>query len=257
MTPLKFACNNCQSHNCVKLHILEYTQAEPDPIESLPNSAEEVIPTIPSLEPSPSNNMIRRDPIPRYRFGDLRYGGRHGYYDGHYMGPSFHDFSALYSPRRHSEGFRWEEYGIPTRPDGDAQYAIHRAVKAAYDEGYNDGKKQKGRYQDFGRVLKDTDKMESPQLRDRARLEALYWGNEISETELDGYPVKKLREDFDKAYRLVMSGDLQAKRECKKKKKKSKSKSGKKHKCCDDHTTSTDSSDDESQNLPWFLRGRR
>lgn len=61
----------------------------------------------------------------------------------------------------------WERYGIPTSVNGDAEYAIHRAVRFAYEKGYRDAQIDRGFHHSFEQVLEKADKEDFDELKDR------------------------------------------------------------------------------------------
>ena len=70
-------------------------------------------------------------------------------------------------PQAQPQQVSWEGYGIKTRENGDAQYAIHRAVQYAYEKGYKDARKKGGYYDSFQKALNKADKEELEELKDR------------------------------------------------------------------------------------------
>ena len=70
-------------------------------------------------------------------------------------------------PNGQPQQVSWEGYEIPTRADGDAEYAIHRAVRFAYEKGYKDAEKHRGHHYSFEQALIKADKEDKEELKDR------------------------------------------------------------------------------------------
>ena len=117
----------------------------------------------------------------------------HSYHmPGHVVNPNYAGSPNLPTPYRQPQQINWERFGIPTRDDGDAKYAIHRAVRYAYDKGYEDAKKsKKGPYYSLRKVLEETDRKELDELKDRLVLERM---GELTLASLSGSTASWLRE---------------------------------------------------------------
>ena len=117
----------------------------------------------------------------------------HSYHmPGHVVIPNHAGSPNLHTPYRQSQQIPWEDLGIPTRNDGDAKYAIHRAVRYAYDQGYEDAKKsRKPKYYSLRKVLDEADSKELNELKDRLVLEHM---GELTLAELNGSTASSLRE---------------------------------------------------------------
>ena len=85
----------------------------------------------------------------------------------------------------------WEGFGIPTRNNGDAQYAIHRAIQYAYDKGYRDARKSRTHYHSFKKVLDETDRKELEELKDRLSRERI---GEMRLTDIGDSTASQIRE---------------------------------------------------------------
>lgn len=76
-------------------------------------------------------------------------------------------------PQAQPQQVSWEGYGIKTRENGDAQYAIHRAVQYAYEKGYKDAYNKRGYHYSFQKALNKADKEELDELKDRLGRESI------------------------------------------------------------------------------------
>ena len=76
-------------------------------------------------------------------------------------------------PQGQQQQVFWEGYGIKTREQGGAQYAIHRAVQYAYEKGYKDAHKRREYYYNLRKALNKADKEELDELKDRLGRESI------------------------------------------------------------------------------------
>ena len=100
-------------------------------------------------------------------------------------------------PQAQPQQVSWEGYGIKTRDNGDAQYAIHRAVQYAYEKGYKDA--YEGRYYSgFQKALNKADKEELDELKDRLGHESR---GKMTNSEIAGHTASQIRELLKEARR--------------------------------------------------------
>ena len=93
-------------------------------------------------------------------------------------------------PQAQPQQVSWEGYGIKTRDNGDAQYAIHRAVQYAYEKGYKDA--YEGRYYSgFQKALNKADKEELDELKDRLSHESR---GKMTNSEISDHSASQIRE---------------------------------------------------------------
>ena len=116
----------------------------------------------------------------------------HGYHiPGHVVNSNYTGNLNLSIPHGQPQQLSWERFGIPTRNNGDAQYAIHRAVQYAYDKGYRDAQKRRVHYHSFKKVLDETDRKELDELKDRLGRERI---RELTFTDIGDFTASQIRE---------------------------------------------------------------
>ena len=184
-------CPNC--HIISSLKLLELSAQVPIPLPSY--SRERPSPTADLSEILIDGAMRRALTL------DLRHRERaqhqmarhgHGYHvPGHLVNPNYTGHLKLPIPHGQPEQTFWEGFGIPTRAKGDAQYAIHRAVQYAYDQGYKDAQKRRVHYHSFKKVLDETDRKELLELKDRLVRERR---GEVIYADIDGFTARQIRE---------------------------------------------------------------
>lgn len=99
--------------------------------------------------------------------------GRGFHVPGHLVKPNNTGHLNLPIPQGQPQKVIWEGFGITTREKGRAQYAIHRAVQHAYEEGYKDAQKKRGYHYSFRKALNKADKEELDELKDRLGRESI------------------------------------------------------------------------------------
>ena len=124
--------------------------------------------------------------------------GRGYYIPGPVVNPNYTGNLNLPIPHGQPQQLSWEEFGIPTRNRGDPQYAIHRAVQYAYDQGYRDAQKSRVHYHSFKKVLEETDRKELDELKDRLVRERK---EELTLSDIGDYTASQIRELLKEARR--------------------------------------------------------
>ena len=95
-------------------------------------------------------------------------------------------------PQGQPQQVSWEGYGIKPRENGDAQYAIHRAVQYAYEKGFKDAAdKRRGYNHSFQKVLNKADKEELDELKDRLGHESR---GKMTKSEISDHSASQIRE---------------------------------------------------------------
>lgn len=161
--------------NCPNRHILSSLKlaelSAQVPISTRAAPREHPSPT-PDISDIPIDGAMRRvlPPELRHREKAQHYIAKHSHghhFPGQVVNSNFAGSLNLPVPHDQSQQFPWEIFGILTRENGEARYAIHRAVQYAYEKGYEDARKSRGKYDSFKKVLDKTDNMESGELKDR------------------------------------------------------------------------------------------
>ena len=172
------------------------------PILPRPSSGEHPSPTA-DLSDIPIEGAMRR-PLPlelRHRENAQPHMARHGHrhrFPGPVVTPN-HGNPVLPPPHGQPQQFFWEGFGIPTRGNGDAQYAIQRAVQYAYEKGYEDARKGRERYHSFKKVLDETDRKESDELKDRLSHER----QDLTRSYIGGLTASQIRGYLEEAQRGI------------------------------------------------------
>ncbi|KAK0513542.1 hypothetical protein JMJ35_003906 [Cladonia borealis] len=189
--------------NCPNCHILSsLTLSKPspqDPISTPPAFREHPSPTA-DLSDIPIDGAMLGPLAPELRrlAKAQQAMARHGHayhFPGHAINPNYIGSPNLLTPYGQPQQINWEASGIPTRNDGGAQYAIHRAVEYAYDKGYQDAQKHKPKYDSFKQVLDEADKKESAELKDRLGHER----RDLTRTYIDGLSISQIRDFLEHA----------------------------------------------------------
>lgn len=190
---------NCP--NCHGISSLTFSKLSAQiPVSSRPSSREHPSPTA-NLSDIPIAGAMRHAlPVqPRRRENAQYHIARHGHgyhLPGHMANPNYTGNLNLPIPHGQPQHFLWEGFGIPTRNDGDAQYAIHRAVKYAYDKGYQDSQKNISKYHSFTEVLKAADRKELDELKDRLVREGR---GELTLGDIGGWSASQIRGSIKEA----------------------------------------------------------
>ena len=195
--PIHINCPNCHILSSLTLSKLSAQV----PISTRPAFREHPSPT-PDLSDIPIDGAMVSSLAPGFRHlvKPQHHMARHGhsYHNpGHVLNPNY--AGNLNQPHGQPLQFSWDISGIPTRNDGEPQYAIHRAVQYAYDKGYQDGQRHIAKYNSFATVLKVADKKELDELKDRLMHESR---GDLTYDEIAGYTASQLREFIKEARRV-------------------------------------------------------
>ena len=189
-------CPNCHIASSLALSKLSAQV----PISAPPNSRERPSPTI-DLSDIPIDGAMRRVlPLDlRHRDRAQNHMARHrcGYHvPGHLFNSCYTGHLNQPIPHGQPQQPFWEKFGIPTRDKDRAHYAIHRAVKYAYEKGYKDAQKSRDRYHSFRKVLDETDKKESNELKKRLGRETI---GKLTDADIADLTASQIRELLEEA----------------------------------------------------------
>ena len=190
---------NCP--NCHGISSLTFSKLSPQiPVSSRPSSREHPSPTADLSDIPIVGAMQYGLPVKlRHRGNAQHHVARHGHghhFPSHMVNTNYTGNLNIPKPHGQPQHFLWEGLGIPTRTDGEAQYAIHRAVKYAYDKGYQDSQKTRSQYDSFTKVLDETDRKELDELKDRLVRERM---GELTLGDIGGWSASKIRGSIKEA----------------------------------------------------------